>query len=34
MKAKENIFMGENMDAKVPFQDCIEVQFGEIGNIE
>lgn len=26
--------MGEDMNAKIPFQDCIEVQFGENGNIE
>lgn len=31
---KENIFMGEDMNAKVPFQDCIEVQFSDDGNIE
>ncbi|CAI2359557.1 unnamed protein product [Moneuplotes crassus] len=34
IKAQENIFMGEDMNAKIPFQDCIEVQFGEEGNIE
>ena len=34
VKAQANIFMGEDMNAKVPFQDCIEVQFGEEGNIE
>ena len=33
-EVKENIFMGEDMNAKVPFQDCIEVQFSENGNIE
>jgi hypothetical protein len=32
--AQENIFMGEDMNAKIPFQDCIEVQFSEEGNIE
>lgn len=32
--AKEGIFMGENMNAKIPFQDCIEVQFNEDGNIQ
>lgn len=31
---QENVFMGEDMNAKIPFQDCIEVQFGEDGNIE
>lgn len=34
MSAQSNIFMGEDMNAKIPFQDCIEVQFGEDGNIE
>lgn len=34
VKAQQNIFMGEDMNASVPFQDCIEVQFGEYGNIE
>ena len=33
-QAKEKVFMGENMDVKIPFQDCIEVQFGSDGNIE
>lgn len=32
--AQANIFMGEDMNAMIPFQDCIEVQFGEEGNIE
>ena len=32
--AQADIFMGEDMNAKIPFEDCIEVQFGEQGNIE
>ena len=34
IQAQEKTFMGENMEVKIPFQDCIEVQFGNDGNIE
>lgn len=31
---EQNIFMGEDMNAKVPFQDCIEVEFDENGSVK